>query len=237
MYRIAKQGRLALAHYIRDVVEGRAIKAINTLRFSNYIAMQTGYKLEVVNTPNLKALRGILLRKSSDSALILISDGENNSFCWQRFTLVKEVCHLFLQHETNVRSDNALEMAQSLMKHVMVMPDFLPKINGEKEDFSGSQLEASLRDDLKTIMKSEEPKDSIEANFESYLARINPHGAEESSAVVAAIEIMIPPINHDWLREGINEGQGLYQLANDLKVPKVILEHRLNEWGLKTPMI
>ncbi len=227
MKRTERQARDIFSRFQADILDNKHPKAINTQKFSDYVAAQTGYTLKMVIVPMGEVLRGIIVRKTTSTpkeALILISDFNNE--CWTRFTLIKEVCHLFLTYETEITSDNALEMAQALMRHVTYMPDFLPVIDdGEKEL---DEFEKALQSLLEERLGYK--GDDL---MNDYLMLANPLGAEEASAVVAAIEIMIPVINKDWITSQITSGVTLYSLASQLKVPKLILEYRLNQWFIK----
>ena len=79
------------------------------------------------------------------------------------------------------------------------------------------------------------PKESFN-KIENILAKINPLGADEAAAVIAAIEIMIPEINKDWISDRIDRGYALGQISAQLMVPNLVLEHRLKEWGLNIPL-
>lgn len=227
MQRTEKQARDIFGQFQVKILDNKHPKAINTTKFSNYVAEETGYTLKTVIVPMGEVLRGIIVRKTTSTpkeALILISDFNNE--CWTRFTLIKEVCHLFLTYEKKIVSDNALVMAQALMRHVVYMPDFLPVIDdGEKKQ---DEIEKALH-----ALLAEKLGYKGDDLMNDYLMLTNPLGAEEASAVVAAIEIMIPVINKEWITSQIESGVTLYNLASQLKVPKLILEYRLNQWFIK----
>jgi hypothetical protein len=224
MKRIEKQARATFAYYHTHILNNQKPKALNTEKFANFIAQQTKYNLTMVVVPMGEVLRGIIVRNfdaTPKEALILVSDSNNE--CWSRFTIVKEVCHLFLEHEKDIKSDNALEMAQSLVTQVAFMPHFLPSIDDKKKELS------KIEEILHKLLKEELGYKSDNL-LNDYLALSNPIGAEEASAVVAAIEIMIPIINKEWISEQIKNKATLYDLSNQLKVPKLILEYRLDQW-------
>lgn len=227
MKRTERQARDIFACFQHDVLNNKHPKAINTEKFSQYVANKTGYNLEIVTVPTDEVLRGIILRNQElnpKKALIMISDSNNE--CWSRFTVVKEVCHLFLEYEHEIKNDCALSMAQSLMKHVAFMPNFLPEVKEGKKEYS--EVERILQKLLTEKLGYES-----ENLLSDYMAVNNPIGAEEASAVVAAIEIMIPVINKDWISLQVENNITLYDLASQLKVPKLILEYRLNQWFIK----
>lgn len=227
MKRIEKQSRVIFGKYRHDILKDKQPKAINTEKFAAYIAENTGYELEIVVVPMGEVLRGIIVRNTTPTpkiAKIFISDSNNE--CWTRFTLVKEICHLFLIHEDTIENDNALEMAKSLMRHVTFMPDFLPAIDDGDSELA--EYRAKLHKTLKEKFHYE--GDDF---LNDFLKLTNPIGVEEASAVVAAIEIMIPAINKEWIKQQIESGMTLYALASQLKVPKLILEYRLDQWFIK----
>ncbi len=224
MKRVEKQARDIFNGFQSEVLDNKTPLAINTVKLANYIADKTGYTLEIVTLNMDQYLRGIIVRNTKSNpknAIIMISEANNE--CWARFTVVKEVCHLFLEYEKNVECDNALMMAQSLMKHVEMTPNFLPSIS--KCTTKQSEIEKLLKKLLNDQLgySSDNP-------LEDLIALQNPIGAEESAAVVAAIELMIPVINQEWITEQIKSEISLDHLSMQLKVPKLILEYRLNQW-------
>jgi len=213
MDRVVKQARSAINEYIRVKLNNIPYQTLNTEDFSKFIAESNKLSLKIEYGGSMPALRGlILLNNDKSNSLVLLSDENNN--CWKRFTLVKEICHIFLEHEHKIENDNALKMAEALMFHVAFLPNFLP--TGDT-----SNLSKEAEKDYET--------------FEALLGKINPLGAEETSAVVAAIEILIPAICKDWISKWIEQGCHLNDISSKLKVPNLILEHRLKDWGLKVP--
>lgn len=207
MDRIVKQARSAINEYIRNKCDNKPYHTLDDLDFAKFIADSNDLKLNVKFGSGMPALRGlILLSKKEKNATVLLSNDNNN--CWKRFTLIKEICHLFLEHEHNIDNDDALKMAESLMLHVAFLPNFLPTCHTD------------IKDEYK--------------NFEDVL---NPLGAEETSAVVAAIEILIPVDTKAWIADWIEEGCHLNDISLKLKVPNLILEHRLKEWCLPVPSL
>lgn len=79
------------------------------------------------------------------------------------------------------------------------------------------------------------PKESTE-KIEELLNLVNPLGAEEAAAILAAIEIMIPEVNKTMIKDRINRGYKLSEISSILVVPNLILEHRLQEWGFEIPL-
>ena len=226
MKRTERQARDIFSNYQRDILDNKHPKAINTKKFAEYVASRMNYELKIVVVPMGEILRGIILRNTNSTpltALVMISDSNND--CWSRFTVIKEICHLFLEYEKAVKSDNALTMAQSLMKHVTYMPNFLPTVENEKKEYS--EIEKVLK---KMLKEQGFESDDLLNDFMSFS---NPIGAEEASAVVAAIEIMIPVINKEWISEQVKNSVTLYDLSSQLKVPKLILEYRLNQWCIE----
>lgn len=69
--------------------------AVNTTKLINFIAKETETKIQIKTVSGLQTLRGTLIRKA-DEAIILVGDKSINTECWERFTVIKEVSHLFL---------------------------------------------------------------------------------------------------------------------------------------------
>lgn len=225
--RIQRQAREVYNHFERDILKGKIPKAINALKFANYIAKQQGYELKVVTVDIGNALRGMILTKESTipkEALVFMSNSTSNNICWKRFTLVKEICHLFLEHEKDIKNDCALETAEALSQQSKFLPNFLPT-NGKGDE---------IREIIKKIIEKKS-KTSIgdDDPFECLMDLTNPIGAAETGAVVAAIEVMIPLRNKEWIVAQMNNGMDISTLAEQLKVPKLMLEHRLKEWFIQ----
>lgn len=225
--RIQKQARAAYNYFEKDILKGEIPKAINAVKFANYIARQQGYELKVVTVDIGNALRGMILTKENTTpkeALVFISNSTGNNICWKRFTLVKEICHLFLEHEKSIKNDCALETAEALAHQSKFLPNFLPS-NG---------LGDQIREIVKKII---EEKTQIligdDDPLECLMDFTNPIGAAETGAVVAAIEIMIPARNREWIGTQMSNGMNISTLAEQLKVPKLMLEHRLKEWFIE----
>lgn len=216
--RVERQARDLYNYYIAEV--GRQPLAINSTRFAEFVAKKCNYALKMVVAPMGNPLRGMILTKEKTTpkeALIFISDTNNN--CWKRFTVIKEISHLYLDHESNVNFDNALKVAQAVSRQAVFLPDFLPD-NGDAE------FEAILK---KVLEK--EVKETIEDSATEYvLSHVNSVGAAETGAVVFAIEIMIPIALKDWIQQKLNSNLSLDEIADELKVPKIMLEYRLNQW-------
>lgn len=237
-HRTVKQARSVLQYFIHEICDDKIPRAINSEKFILFVAGKTGWELEVEVISNMAALRGLLLRNdSTKEALMLVSDG--NTPCWKRFTSIKESCHFFLQHDAQVDCDNALEMAQALVLHTAFMPELLPPNSNCSQDHEAGELDFTipLVDQIASEISSKHASGSSspeEALVEA-LSKINPHGVAESAAIVAAIEIMIPEHHHVWLTKRATTST-LFEMANELKVPKLILEYRLNGWGV-TPRV
>jgi len=75
---------------------GNQYLAVNTTKLVNFIAQDTGTDLEIKVVSDLGDLRGMFARKKNNKALIILGDSSVNTECWERFTLIKEACHLFL---------------------------------------------------------------------------------------------------------------------------------------------
>lgn len=216
--RVERQARDLYNHYIKEI--GRKPKAVNSTKFAEFVAEKCGYSLKMLVSPMGNPLRGMILTKEKTTpkeALVFISD--TNNTCWKRFTVIKEISHLYLDHESDVNFDNALRVAQGVSRQAVFLPDFLPD-NGDAE------FEAILKKVLE-----EEVKESIEDSATEYvLSHVNSIGAAETGAVVFAIEIMIPIALKDWIKEQLSGNLSLDDIANELKVPKIMLEYRLNQW-------
>jgi len=72
--------------------------AVNTTKLINFIAEETKTEIQIKTISELKTLRGCLIRKPGE-AIILVGDKSINTECWERFTVIKEVSHLFLDKE------------------------------------------------------------------------------------------------------------------------------------------
>lgn len=233
--RTVKQARIVLQFFIKDECSGKIPKAINTEKFIEYIAKKTGWQLDCQVIPEnmMSDLRGILLRnEGSKEALMLIS--EENSHCWKRFTSIKECCHLFLEHDAQVNCDNALEMAQALVLHTSFMPELLPPNGNASREQSVIDFSIPLEELLKNVAEGDSGFTAESNEMEAILAKRNPHGVAETSAIVAAIEIMIPENHRSLLAEKAKKST-LHEIASEWKVPRLILEYRLDGWGI-TPM-
>lgn len=221
MYRTVKQARFALNFFVEHTYKNKQPKAINSQKFIQCIASETNWNVNIRKTSNMGHLRGMILKKdSTKQALILISDKNNK--CWSRFTAIKESCHLFLQYENQVNCDNALEMAQALVLRTIHTPGFLPANEDEKIITS----KALLNQINSTIVKEGYGSINLESIF-----RKEQYEAHESAAVVAATEIMIPTY-HRKLLVNISKTNTLNNMARLFRVPELILEYRLNEWGI-----
>lgn len=217
MQRTVKQARLALNFFIDHKCKGRRPLAINTRQFVECIAGAMDWSLVFKSIPDMHALRGMILRDfTKREALILVSD--KNNTCWKRFTAVKEACHLFLEYEDEDVCDNALEMAQALVLQTKYTGDFLP--NDYVDGSSGTLLEQIKS----TISENSD-------NIDQSIIKKELHEKHEVAAVVAAIEVMIPEYHRSDLLSKI-EIDGLKKLAETFKVPALILEYRLNGWGV-----
>lgn len=218
--RVEKQSRELYNYYVKENLNNKQPLAINSTKFANFVADNRGYELTMLTSPMDFALRGMILTKETTTpkeALIFISDSNNT--CWKRFTVIKEISHLYLDHESNVNFDNALKVAQGVSKQAVFLPDFLPD-NGDAE------FEA----ELKKILE-ESTKEYIEDSATEYvLSHLNSIGAAETGAVVFAIEIMIPIALKEWIKQQLENQLTLDEIADQLKVPKIMLEYRLNQW-------
>lgn len=223
MYRTVKQARLALNFFIVDKCEGRKPHAINTEKFVAFIVEAMDWDLRFEIIPNMKALRGMVLRDTNKKRALILVSGKNN-ICWKRFTAIKESCHLFLEYEENDQCDNALEMAQALVLQTKYTADFLPNdyIDGSTNDFNKTLLEQ---------IKATISESTNIAGIDESAVRKALHEKHEAAAVVAAIEIMIPEYHREEL---LNKSRGLSlkALAKEFKVPALILEYRLNGWSI-----
>jgi len=220
--RTVKQARLALNYFISQKCGNQQPYAINTEKFINFIAEEMKWDLCVETIPNMDALRGLIVKdKKNSKALILVS--EKNNTCWKRFTSIKESCHLFLEYEESDQCDNALEMAQALVLQTKYAAGFLPNdcIDGSTDNFEKTlpeQIKATILEDIDVAISEPEFKKAL---YEKH----------EAAAVVAAIEIMIPEHHRQELLDKYDEF-GLRTLAEDLKVPSLILEYRLDDWAV-----
>jgi len=165
----------------------------------------------------MHALRGIILRDFTKKEALILVSGKNNT-CWKRFTAVKEACHLFLEYEDEDVCDNALEMAQALVLQTKYTGNFLP--NDYVDGFSGTLLEQIKS----TISENSD-------NIDESIIKKELYERHEASAVVAAIEVMIPEYHRSDLLSKVKI-HGLKELAETFKVPALILEYRLNGWGV-----
>ncbi|MFK5975572.1 MAG: hypothetical protein QM493_03585 [Sulfurovum sp.] len=207
---IEKQARTVFNDFRHKILQDKHPKAINTEQFIDFMAQETGYTINVFEVPMEDAFRGIVFKKTKEKeALILISD--KNNLCWKRFTVIKELCHVFLSEDYYIESSDMDKIITAIMNHVRYVPKLLPKSSHMSHI------------------------DDFEKEFERYLRTNNPIGASEEDAVTATIEILIPTIQKNWIEEDIKNGISLYDIANQLKVPKVMLENRLNQWFIEIP--
>jgi Zn-dependent peptidase ImmA (M78 family) len=78
--------------------------AVSTTKLVNFIAKETETEIQIKTVSGLEILRGALIRKSN-TAIILVGDKSINTECWERFTVVKEASHLFLDKEEWFNTD------------------------------------------------------------------------------------------------------------------------------------
>jgi len=212
--RIVKQTREVINDFCRTELHNKQYYVLNTSDFCDYIAKHKAIKIEIQENGNMKTLRGMILSSSIEKKALVLLSNINNP-CWNRFTLIKEVTHLFLEYEVEIENDNALLMAESLMDHVAFLPNFLPESTTCNHD---NELLKELLEKVELLMNKR-----------------NPIGAEETSAVVAAIEILIPVSSKIWIKEWIARGCYLNDISSKLMVPNLILEYRLKEWFIDIP--
>lgn len=221
MYRTVRQARIVSNFFYEKEYSGKKPKAINSDKFIKFIAQAMQWNLVFRTIPDMLHLRGMILKNETDpynkKSLILVS--EKNNACWMRFTAIKESCHLFLEYEENESCDNALEMAQALVLQTRYMPDFLPDDYNYNVTLS-EQIKSTIAIDSDIVR---DDKSSIRKGL---------YAEHEAAAIVAAIEIMIPECHKSHVIE-LHNSLDLNDIAKIFKVPALILEYRLNGWGIK----
>jgi Zn-dependent peptidase ImmA (M78 family) len=84
--------------------------AVSVTKLINFISKETGVNVEIKTVHAKKGgLRGFLIRQTNNRAIILIADENVNTECWERFTLVKEVSHLFLNGDEHFNTSIRLK--------------------------------------------------------------------------------------------------------------------------------
>jgi hypothetical protein len=114
MDQVVNLAREMRAKYLGSLIGNVEPLPINTVKLANFISSETGIEIESCIVPDLNELRGLLIRRSPKNALVLIADSPTNNPCWQRFTFIKEVSHLFVETPDSFSSD-AWEQARVLV--------------------------------------------------------------------------------------------------------------------------
>jgi len=109
---VVKQAREIRAFFLEEC-SGRIPLKVNIGKLERVISEKTGVTIERHQSPKMTELRGMMVRRENDNALVLISD--KNTECWKRFTFIKEISHLFLNPSEDDFNTDTYEQAKCLV--------------------------------------------------------------------------------------------------------------------------
>lgn len=112
MENVIKQAREMRAFFLEES-PGRIPLTVNVGKLQRIISERTGVKIICEQSPKMIELRGMMVRLENGDALVLISDRNNE--CWKRFTIIKEISHLFLTPSEEDFNTDVYEQAKCLV--------------------------------------------------------------------------------------------------------------------------